>query len=189
MALPVKDYPDYLVHENGKIWSNKTKRFLKEGKTTKGYCSVQLFNNHGHKNFLVHRLVAEAYLPNPGSLPQVNHKDENPCNNSVDNLEWCTAEYNMNYGNGAKTRHLKIDYTKPIYRENAIKNGKKVSIPIIMLSKTGDFIARFESSAQASRKTGLHPTTINRAANGKRKTAGGYVWRLERGNDLSACQY
>ena len=148
---------------------------------------VELFNSDGSKRVLIHRLVAMAFIPNPDDLPQVNHKDENPSNNHVDNLEWCTAKYNMNYGDGAKTRHSKIDYSKPCYKENAIKNGKAVSVPVFMFSKNGSFLTSFNSIIDASIATGIHRSNIGMASRGERKTAGGYVWK--RGNDLSVCQY
>lgn len=62
------------------------------------YCYVRLCKNGMNKSFWIHRLVAQAFIPNPDGLPQVNHKDQNPSNNMVDNLEWCTLEYNNNYG-------------------------------------------------------------------------------------------
>ena len=78
-------------------------------KTTKGkilkqtrfrnYLGVILSKNNIKKVRNVHRLVAETFIPNPNNYPQVNHKDENPRNNSVSNLEWCTSSYNINYGN------------------------------------------------------------------------------------------
>jgi len=179
MALPVLSYPDYMVYEDGRIWSSKTNKFLKPAYTKNGYASVELFNQEGSKRLLIHRLVASAFIPNPDNLPQINHKDENPKNNHVDNLEWCSARYNMNYGVGAKTRHLKIDYTKPCYKENAIKNGKKVSIPVAMFSN-GIEIKRFKSAKDASRATGIAHSGILRAIHNERATAGGYVWkRLE----------
>ena len=181
MALPVLNYPDYLVYEDGKIWSNKTNKFLKPAYTKQGYASVELFNQDGSKRLLVHRLVANAYIPNPNDLPQINHKDENPKNNNATNLEWCTAEYNMNYGNGAKTRHSKIDYTKPCYRENAIKNGKKASKPVMMLDDARNCIAIFESTEEASRQTGIHKTNITRSANSDHLRAGGYKWEHVKG--------
>lgn len=188
MSLPVPDFPDYLVDETGKIWSNKTHKYLKPAYTHGGYASVELFNGKGSRRLLIHRIVAKCFLPNPSKLPQVNHKDENPKNNRVDNLEWCTAKYNMNYGNGAQTRHLKIDYSKPSYRENAIRNGRRVSRPISMFTKTGEHIGTFDSAAEASRMTGVHVTNITRSAR-THLLAGGYKWKyVERGNDLSVYQ-
>ena len=78
---------------NGGIQLIKEK-ILKPHNTKKGYLTVQFSN----KIFKVHRLVAEAFIPNPDNLPMVNHKDEDKTNNNVDNLEWCTAKYNSNYG-------------------------------------------------------------------------------------------
>ena len=75
----------------------------------KGYARVSLHKDKVIKNFLVHRLVAYAFLDNPNECTQVNHKDENKLNNNVNNLEWCNAEYNMNYG----TRTLRS--SKPVY--------------------------------------------------------------------------
>ena len=63
-----------------------------------GYILVFLYKECKPKGYSVHRLVAEAFIPNPNNLPQVNHKDENKANNCVWNLEWCTREYNRNYG-------------------------------------------------------------------------------------------
>ena len=73
-------------------------RILKLTKSNKNYVIVILKNNYIQKAKSVHRLVAEAFIPNPNNLPQVNHKDENKLNNKVDNLEWCDNIYNCNYG-------------------------------------------------------------------------------------------
>ena len=74
----------------GKILSPKTHR--------NGYLVVGLCTDRKIKMYYIHRLVAQAFLPNLDRLPQVNHKDENKTNNNVENLEWCSAEYNTNYG-------------------------------------------------------------------------------------------
>ena len=71
---------------------------LKFGHFSNGYLFAHIRINGKRRSYLVHRLVASAFLPNPQNLPQVNHKDENKTNNRVDNLEWCTHLYNQNYG-------------------------------------------------------------------------------------------
>lgn len=71
---------------------------LKQNNNGRGYMSVYLCLNGKIKTYKVHRLVAQAFIPNPDNLPQVNHKDEDKTNNSVENLEWCDNKYNNNYG-------------------------------------------------------------------------------------------
>lgn len=77
----------------------RNEKFLSLRCNKKGYLQVGLSKNGIRKQFTVHRLVAQTFIPNPNNLPQVNHKDENKTNNCIENLEWCTAEYNCNYGN------------------------------------------------------------------------------------------
>ena len=93
----------YLVTTDGNIYSlhNRNKgepRKLKLTMSNGGYWRVRIYINGEVKRLLVHRAVADAFIPNPKNYPTVNHKDENPYNNSVDNLEWCTQKYNNNYG-------------------------------------------------------------------------------------------
>ena len=97
MTKTIRDYPNYSVNSLGEVFNNKTGRKLKQS-VNKGYCIVYLYNKNGRKSFLVHRLVAKAFIPNESNFPEVNHKDENPQNNRVENLEWCTSKYNNNYG-------------------------------------------------------------------------------------------
>ena len=86
----VKSLKDSKENYREKILSNST--------DTRGYSNVNLYKNGKRKLFKVHRLVAEAFIDNSNSYPLVNHKDENKQNNRVENLEWCTHEYNINYG-------------------------------------------------------------------------------------------
>lgn len=114
-------YDNYIVYSDGKVWSKRYKRFLK-GNIVRGYLVVCL----NHKMKLVHRLVAESFIPNPDNLPQVNHKDENKLNNSVENLEWCDAKYNTNYGTGIQrqweTKHNKNkDKAEQYIKEHNVK--------------------------------------------------------------------
>ena len=183
MYKPVKDYEDYLIFDDGRVFSLKSNRFLKLSphKSANGtYLSVELFNSNGSKRLLVHRLVAMAFIPNPDNLPQVNHKDENKHNNHVNNLEWCTAKYNMNYGEAAKTRHLNIDYSKSFYKENAIKNGIASRKPVSQFSKDGSFIKNYDSAKQAHLETNVNHSHICECCSGKLKSAGGYVWKYRK---------
>lgn len=99
------------------------KEHIKKQQTDKnGYKRVMLYGKKPFKKFVpVHRLVAMAFIPNPHDYEQVNHKDENKANNTVDNLEWCTCTYNNNYGN----RNANISKTKTgIKRPYMVRNAK-----------------------------------------------------------------
>ena len=114
------------------------------------YLAIGLTKNHKQVTFSVHRLVAETFIPNPNNLPCVNHKDENKYNNSVDNLEWCTHEYNNSYG----TRTIRT--CKPV---------KCVETEVI-----------YDSTVQASKHTNINRVNITNCCNNKVNTAGGYHW-------------
>lgn len=129
-------------------------RILKAHKDIFGYWSIKL-HKLGHKA-MVHRLVAEAFIPNPYNLPEVNHKDENKSNNHVGNLEWCTKLYNVNYG----TR-----------LERAVSFA-----PVAQLEKDGTLIATYKSIADASRYTGVGECSIRNCIKGRSITGGGFKW-------------
>ncbi len=133
---------------------------LKQGRG--GYLHIGLRTcNKPRKNFDVHRLVAQAFIPNPNNLPQVNHIDENKTNNRVDNLEWCTAKYNTNYGTSLERRI------------------KAYSKPVLQFDKNGNFINEYPSIKDAAKKTGINKSTIGMVCRGKYKYAGGYIWKYE----------
>lgn len=93
----IDGFEDYKINKQGDVMRIKNGRILKTYERKK-YLGVYLYKNKKRKFMMVHRLVAMAFLENPHNYPQINHKDENTYNNNVNNLEWCTAKYNSNYG-------------------------------------------------------------------------------------------
>ena len=102
----MKDIPGYeglyAATSCGKIWSYRSKKFLKPQKDKDGYYRLNLSKNGVRKRYFVHRLIASTYLENPLNLPQINHIDEDKTNNALPNLEFCTAAYNITYSKGKK---------------------------------------------------------------------------------------
>lgn len=92
----VKSLPKYAGR------SYRKEKILKTYLDKNGYVKVILCKNNRTRFLSIHRLLAEAFIPNPNDYPQINHKDENKQNNSLNNLEWCTCKYNINYGTRTK---------------------------------------------------------------------------------------
>ena len=149
-------------------------RVLKAGTGSGGYKHIELHKNSKPKHFLIHRLVAQAFIPNPNNYPEVNHKDENKQNNCVDNLEWCDAKYNINYGTCIQRRMQKMMGEKhPWFGKFSKENHS--SKPIIQ-SVLGIFVKRWDCVADIVRETGFSQGTISSCALGKRKSAYGFNW-------------
>lgn len=157
----------YWVSNHGRVkmvemqFFNKPFRLMKP-QTAKGYKCIRLYNSKGWKDYLVHRLVADYFIPNPNNFPHVNHKDENPSNNMADNLEWCTRLYNVRYGTAIERKKEKL---------------KKYKKPVEQYSKDGVFIKRWDSATDAANELGLYSHCICQVAKGINKTHGGYVWK------------
>lgn len=94
---PAQGYPNYYVHPDGKIWSVKKRRWLKQSISGKGYLAVALDGGGFTERRLVHRLVAQVFVDNPNNREVVNHIDGNKKNNCRDNLEWCTLAENIRH--------------------------------------------------------------------------------------------
>ena len=149
----------YQVSNLGRVkslnYNHTGKEKIMKAKKDKGYLRVQLYKDGKPKFYSVHRLVATSFLPNPNNLSQVNHIDEDKSNNIVDNLEWCSAKYNSNYG----TRIQRI----------VEKNNKQV-----LCVETG---VVYPSTMQVEREIGFLQCNISKACCGKYKTAYGFHWR------------
>ena len=152
----------YEVSDLGRVKSLKygKEKILKPRKNTGGYLHVDLCKDGHTKNLLVHRLVAEAFIPNPQGLETVNHKDEVKTNNVTSNLEWMSQRDNNNYG----TRNKRM--------------VESLSKQVQMFDKkTGELLATFPSTREANRITGIAHQSISTCCLGKRKYAGCYIWR------------
>ena len=157
----IKDYPDYQVSNMGRVKSLKfgKEKILKNNKVSSGYLQVNLSKDGKQKTYYIHRLVATAFITNPNNLSEVNHKNEDKTDNRVENLEWCNSKYNLNYG----TRTERI----------TIAN----SIPILQFMKDGEFIKKWDSTAQVERELCFNKGNISKCCKGKLKSAYGFKWR------------
>ena len=99
----ITEAPNYIIYDNGDIYSKKSKKYLKSKKDKDGYDVIKLYVDSKPKDFKVHRLVGKAFIPNPDNNPVVHHKDGVRDNNNVENLEWYTHSEN------AKERYVICD--------------------------------------------------------------------------------
>lgn len=162
----------YLVSDEGEIYSlpkivhgyreqHRRGKLLKKGRRgRKGQPQYEFVvlvdaNGESHKE-AVHRLVAKAFIQNPDGFPEVNHIDEDSLNNCVENLEWCSRQYN-------------IEYSK--------------AKPVVQYNKEHIAVAQYRSIAYASKMTGISRTAINNVLRGWSNAAGGYYWEYEGGDE------
>jgi hypothetical protein len=129
---------------------------------------VKLRNSGDDISKKVHRLVAEAFIPNPKNKPQINHKDGNRWNNRWDNLEWATQSENVEHS------HNNLDREYSAYGENH-SNSKSIS----QYDKNGELIDVYGSVNEAGRQLNIPFTNIAKCARGERKSAGGFIWKYE----------
>lgn len=149
---------------------NPREKFLKFYRHRCGYIQVVLTKNSKQIRYYVHRLVAIAFIDNPNNLPQVNHIDENKENNSVDNLEWCTQQYNNTYGTFQRRRVANTNY-KAIGR----KNAEKLSKQVYQYSKDGKLIKLWKGIVECG-KYGFDSGNVCKCCKGKLKSHKGFLW-------------
>lgn len=158
---------------NNNSYSQFKEKIKKPHLHGKGYLRILLSKDCKQNNFLVHRLVAEAFIPNPNNLPQVNHKDEDKTNNFVhvnsdgtvdpakSNLEWCDNKYNCNYGQIRKQKK------------------SKCRTPVCQYDLHGKFIKSYEGAKQAEKETGVCRTNITACCRGLCEQRGGFIWKYK----------
>ena len=166
MISTIEGYPNYFIRSDGKVINSRNKeKALRD--STDGYSIVDLYKNGNRSTKRVHRLVGEAFVPNPDNKPDINHKDGNKHNNSFDNLEWATKSENMihAYQTGLNKPHATygmLGHKNP----NGGSKGKKVKIV-----ETGEI---FESTIKCANAIGGSDRRISDCVNGKQHTHCGY---------------
>jgi hypothetical protein len=148
----IQGYEGYKITRGGKVWSDKSNRYLKQ-RLCNGYYIISLLN----KSYTVHRLVAQAFIPNSDNKPYVNHINCDKTDNRVENLEWVTQ------------------------KENCEAHDKSISHPrrVIQMDLDGNEIATFNSITEAGESIGKTRHAVNKVCIGKNKTAGGFKWKYE----------
>lgn len=165
-SVLIKTTPEYEFYSDGRIWSNYKKDFLKGELTHDGYNRVKVYGIRKHRSFW----IALAFIPNPDNLPEVNHMDENKLNDSVRNLEWCTSEYNCNYG----TRNERI--------------AKHFEIPVEMCDLNWKHEEYFPSAEKAAKAIKGSQGNITMCCQGKRCKHKGHRFRYCDPSSLSQTQ-
>lgn len=154
----VKEYSNYEVNQFGEIRHKKRKHILKPRSNNSGYQYVNFKINGKNINFAVHRIVANAFIPNPNGYTEINHKDYNKMNNCIDNLEWVSSSQNKQHA------FLK--------EENKKNRGKAVN----QYTKEGTFIKTFDTITEAAKELNCCVAAISNCCLGRTKTSQGFQW-------------
>ena len=162
----IEEFPNYIIYDDGRVYSIRRKKFIYVAHDDRGYPYVNFYLKGKRYCRKIHRLVAKAFVPNPNNLPEVNHIDENKDNNHYTNLEWCTTAYNICYG----TRHQRAGLTNRTSQPNKRRVGA---------FKSGKLVQDFISVSEGARFTGdiNHRANITACLNGRQKTSYGYEWK------------
>lgn len=174
----IDDFPEYYIAENGDIFSKKghwpnIMRKMKPGISKFGYYRITLHKDKKQFHKSVHRLVAQAFIPNPENKIDVNHKNGIKTDNRVENLEWATRSENIKHSYSV----LGNKPNKPWINKFGNQHNRSKTIQQI---KNGKIVAEFGSLLEAERKTGIDHSSISMCCTGKRHTAGQYKWKYRK---------
>lgn len=176
--VPIKGYEDlYLISHEGKVYSLITHKIMSTFRLKEGYECVLLTKNKKHKHKSIHRLLAEAFIPNPENKPCIDHIDGNPRNNTLSNLRWCTHKENSN-NPISRSRALAHQHPWPKMSEQAIrKRSLKSYRPVIQFSKEGKYIKTWDCIKDAANALHISQGHIGEVCRGERFSIGGFIFK------------
>jgi hypothetical protein len=166
----------YKVSRIGNVYSTYSRRLLKPYIASDGYLRLNLCKNKKVKITMLHRIVAEAFIPNPNNLPVVNHIDGNKANPIADNLEWTTHSKNSAHAFAIGLNHISEKCRKAVSLIAAENGAKTTSKVVMQMDADGSVIKEFSSFREAARETNISRANILRACKSKDYSAGGFKW-------------
>lgn len=159
----------YKISNTGKVLSLRTGKIRATCVNNSGYEITHLYKDAVDTSCTIHKLVAQAFVPNPNNFPEINHLNENKVDNRAENLEWCSRRYNQVYSGNIEK------WTKA----GALGSKAKKSKRVYQFTLEGDFIKEWFSAREAQAELGIKRTGIGKCCLGKYKQCGGFLWSFQ----------
>ncbi len=175
---PIYDIPGYWISTKARLWSECSSSFIWGTPLRSGHVDVSLRCNGRRIHRYLHRLVAEAFIPNPDGYPEVRHLDDDPSNNEVWNLAW--GDQYDNVQDSIRNGHFRYFTREDIERANEVRRT-----PVVAIHLGSGTRLFFESQQEAARRLGISQSSISSVIRGRTRSCNGYYFALEDGFDES----
>lgn len=173
----LKNYPNYIIHEDGSVWSNYHNKFIKHSFNKNGYKRVCVTNDRVPRRLFIHRLLAETWIPNPENKPQINHINGIKTDNCLANLEWCTNSENQLHAYKNGLNKISDLCKQKVIAKNKLHCGNKHYLSIKVLNtKTGKIHDTIKS---ASEELGIKLSSLARILRGERINNTPYIYFMD----------